>query len=62
MTPSGRHACWVPLQIGLVPHSSGGRARLGSISKKGDRYLRGLFVAGALAVIRYASAFVRASR
>jgi transposase len=32
----------------------GGRARLGSISKKGDRYLRGLFVAGALAVIRYA--------
>ena len=28
--------------------------RLGSISKQGDRYLRGLFVAGALAVIRYA--------
>jgi transposase len=42
--------------IGLVPkqNSSGGRARLGSISKRGDRYLRGLFVAGALAVIRYA--------
>jgi transposase len=42
--------------IGLVPkqHSSGGRERLGSISKQGDRYLRGLFVAGALAVIRYA--------
>ena len=42
--------------IGLVPkqHSSGGRNRLGSISKQGDRYLRGLFVAGALAVIRYA--------
>jgi transposase len=42
--------------IGLVPkqHSSGGRERLGSISKRGDRYLRGLFVAGALAVIRYA--------
>jgi transposase len=35
-------------------HSSGGRARLGSISKQGDRYLRRLFVAGALAVIRYA--------
>ena len=42
--------------IGLVPkqHSSGGKNRLGSISKQGDRYLRGLFVAGALAVIRYA--------
>ena len=42
--------------IGLVPkqHSSGGKNRLGSISKQGDRYLRSLFVAGALAVIRYA--------
>jgi transposase len=42
--------------IGLVPkqHSSGGRDKLGSISKQGDRYLRGLFTAGALAVIRYA--------
>jgi transposase len=50
---SGRNfSAW----IGLVPkqHSSGGKARLGSISKQGDRYLRGLFVAGALAVIRYA--------
>jgi transposase len=28
--------------------------RLGSISKQGERYLRNLFVAGALAVIRYA--------
>ena len=35
-------------------HSSGGRDRFGSISKQGDRYLRGLFVAGALAVIRHA--------
>ena len=34
--------------------SSGGKPRLGSISKQGDRYLRGLFTAGALAVIRYA--------
>jgi len=43
--------------IGLVPkqHSSGGRERLGGISKQGDRYLRSLFVAGALAVIRYAN-------
>jgi transposase len=42
--------------IGLVPkqHSSGGKDRLGSISKQGDRYLRSLFVIGALAVIRYA--------
>jgi transposase len=42
--------------IGLVPkqHSSGGKDRLGSISKQGDRYLRSLLTAGALAVIRYA--------
>ena len=33
---------------------AGARARLGSISKQGDRYLRSLFTAGALAVIRYA--------
>src|SRR5262249_60938793 len=52
---SGRNfSAW----IGLVPkrHSSGGRDRLGSISKQGDRYLRSLFVAGALSVIRYAKA------
>jgi len=50
---SGRNfSAW----IGLVPrqHSSGGKDRLGSISKQSDRYLRSLFVAGALAVIRYA--------
>jgi len=50
---SGRNfSAW----IGLVPkqNSSGGRDKLGSISKQGDRYLRGLFVAGAFAVIRYA--------
>ena len=42
--------------IGLVPkqNSSGGRPKLGGISKQGDRYLRSLFTAGALAVIRYA--------
>ena len=51
--PIGRN---VSAWIGLVPkqHSSGGKNRLGNISKQGDRYLRGLFVAGALAVIRYA--------
>ena len=45
---SGRNfSAW----IGLVPkqRSSGGKDRLGSISKQGDRYLRSLFVAGALA-------------
>ena len=50
---SGRNfSAW----IGLVPkqHSSGGKHKLGSISKQGDRYLRSLFTAGALAVIRYA--------
>src|SRR5881227_1049752 len=42
--------------VGLVPkqNSSGGKDKLGRISKQGDRYLRSLFVAGALAVIRYA--------
>lgn len=50
---SGRNlAAW----IGLVPkqHSTGGRERLGSITKQGNRYLRWLLVAGAMAVIRYA--------
>jgi transposase len=36
----------------LAPSSSGGKDRLGSISKQGDRYLRSLFVAGALAAAR----------
>ena len=42
--------------VGLVPkqNSSGGKEKLGSITKQGDRYLRSLFCAGALAVIRYA--------
>ena len=50
---SGRSlAAW----IGLVPkqHSTGGKERLGSITKQGNRYLRWLLVAGAMAVIRYA--------
>jgi transposase len=38
-------------------HSSGGKEKLGSISKQGDRYLRSLFTAGALAVIRYAKIY-----
>lgn len=42
--------------LGLVPrqNSSGGKERLGHISKRGDHYLRWLLVAGAMAVIRYA--------
>lgn len=50
---SGRDlAAW----IGLVPrqNSSGGKERLGHISKQGDRYLRKLMVSGAAAVVRYA--------
>ncbi len=50
---SGRQmAAW----IGLVPrqHSSGGKQRMGRISKQGDHYLRWLLVSGAMAVIRHA--------
>jgi len=50
---SGRSlAAW----IGLVPrqHSTGGKERLGRISKQGNRHLRWLLVTGAMAVIRYA--------
>jgi transposase len=35
-------------------HSTGGKERLGSITKQGNRYLRWLLVAGAMAVVRYA--------
>ena len=35
-------------------NSTGGKERLGRITKQGDRYLRSLFTVGALAVIRYA--------
>jgi transposase len=50
---SGRQfAAW----LGLVPRqsSSGGKQRLGRISKQGDRYIRRLLVVGARTVIRYA--------
>lgn len=42
--------------LGLVPrqNSSGGKQRLGHISKQGDRYIRRLLVIGATSVIRYA--------
>ncbi|MNZ79408.1 Transposase IS116/IS110/IS902 family protein [compost metagenome] len=41
--------------LGLVPrqHSSGGKARLGSISKRGDTYLRTLLIHGARAVLKH---------
>jgi transposase len=44
--------------IGLVPrqNSSGGKDRLGSISKQGDRYLRRLLIVGALSVVKSARA------
>ena len=50
---SGRQfAAW----IGLVPsqYSSGGKARLGRITKAGDPYLRSLLVMGARAVLNAA--------
>ncbi len=49
---SGRQfAAW----LGLTPqqHSTGGKTRLGGISKQGDRYLRRLLVVGATAVIQH---------
>ena len=53
MFKCGRNlAAW----IGLVPrqNSSGGKERLGGITKQGNRYLRQLLFVGAMAVIRYA--------
>ena len=50
---SGRDfAAW----IGLVPRqmSTGGKPKLGSISKQGDRYLRRILVVGAVSVLRRA--------
>lgn len=49
---SGRQfAAW----LGLVPrqNSTGGKERMGGISKMGDRYLRHLLVVGATAIVRY---------
>ena len=43
--------------LGLVPrqHSTGGKPRLGKISKMGQRDLRRLLITGAMAVVRHAS-------
>ena len=42
--------------LGLVPrqHSTGGKPRLGRISKMGQRDLRRLLICGAMAVVRWA--------
>jgi len=51
---SRQFAAW----LGLVPgqYSSGGKTRLGRITKAGDAYLRGLLVMGARAVLNAAGA------
>ncbi|MGH7211475.1 MAG: transposase, partial [Acetobacteraceae bacterium] len=49
---SGREfAAW----LGITPrqNSSGGKERLGRTSKRGDKYIRCLLVAGAVAVLRH---------
>ena len=53
MFRSGREfAAW----LGLTPksHSSGGKDRLGRISKRGDRYIRHLLYVGAGNAVRFA--------
>jgi len=58
---SSRHfAAW----LGLVPrqYSTGGKPKLGSISKRGDGYLRRLPVHGAQAVLRWHRARANTTR
>lgn len=58
---SGRHfAAW----LGLTPtqRSTGGKQRLGGISREGNERLRQLFVLGAMAVIRQARRVARQPR
>jgi transposase len=52
--PSGRH---LASYLGLTPRerSSGGRRRLGAISKRGDAYLRMLLVHGARSLLFHAA-------
>ena len=50
---SGREfAAWLGLT--LRQNSSGGRERLGRITKMGDRYLRKLLFVGMMSLVRYA--------
>jgi transposase len=48
-----RHAAQFGAWIGLVPrqHSSGGKNNLGSITKRGDNYLRSLLIQGAKSAV-----------
>lgn len=50
-----RNARHFSANLGLVPkeHSSGGKQKLGSITKRGNRYLRKLLVQGAWSIIRH---------
>lgn len=50
---NGRHFV---VNLGLVPkeHSSGGKQRLGHITKRGNAYIRHLLIQGAWSVVRYA--------
>jgi len=50
---NGRHCA---ASIGLVPreYSSGGKQKLGRITKRGNAYLRKLLVQGAISILRYA--------
>src|SRR5271165_6586979 len=50
--PRGKH---VASYLGLIPreHSSGGKQRLGGISKQGNRFLRQLLVEAAQSAVRY---------
>jgi transposase len=45
-----------PAWLGMTPrqNSSGGKERLGRSSKRGDKYIRSLLIAGAAAVLRHA--------
>ena len=53
---SFKNARQVPAWLGMVPRheGTGGKVRLGGISKRGDVYLRTLLIHGARAVIAHA--------
>src|SRR5277367_2683311 len=56
-----QHSGQVASYLGLIPseHSSGGRQRLGAISKQGNRFMRQLLVEAAQSVCRYEEGFRR---
>ena len=55
MSAASRAAKQVASYLGLIPreHSSGGRQKLGAITKQGNRMLRMLLVEAAQAAVRY---------